>query len=268
MSARWTLAIGCAAVSITGPKSWVKPFAHAWDAWSGPKAPWRLTLEKDTTLPTPDGPYFNARPRFDERGRCTLTTTGFEGVIKAGSRRAHLRAHPSATPGDLSYFVRTVFALATLDAGGLLFHTAGVVHRGRAYALFGHSGSGKTTAARLSAGKPVLNDDLVLLCPRNVDAGWTAWATPFGRRRDTDVQSAPLGPLLRLIQGPEDRLEPISQGQGLAALLANTPVVNADARWAGVVLNRWEGILQTTPLYRLHFRKANTFWEVIDAYVD
>jgi hypothetical protein len=195
-----------------------------------------------------------------------LEAQGFAGEISPENGIARLRAHPAAEPGDLAYFVRTAFALRAFDAGALLFHAAGVVHHDVAYALFGHSGSGKTTASRLSAGKPVLSDDLILLC--QTESGWEAWATPFGRRRVPDVRSAPLHALLRLVQAPEERLEPMSRGAALGELVANSPVINADPIRSATLLTRWEGILRSAAVYFLHFRKSDVFWEVIDAQLE
>jgi hypothetical protein len=217
---------------------------------------------QDATLPVPDGPFFAARPRF-EGGRCSLEAQGFVGEILPEKKRALLRAHPAAEPADLAYFVRTVFALRAFDGEALLFHAAGVVHRGSAYAFFGHSGSGKTTAASLSKGKPVLNDDLLLLC--RADSGWDAWATPFGKHRDLDTRSAPLRALLRLAQAPEERLDSMPPGVALGELVANSPVVNADPARSVPLLARWEEIIHTAAVFRLYFRRSDTFWEVIDA---
>jgi hypothetical protein len=188
------------------------------------------------------------------------------GKIAPADGIARLRAHPRAEPGDLAYFVRTVFALRAFEEGALLFHAAGIVHRGAAYAFFGLSGSGKTTASRLSSGKPVLSDDLVLL--REAGSGWDTWATPFGRRRVREVRSAPLRALLRLVQAPEERLEPMRRGVALGELVANSPVVNADPVRSAALLARWEGILRSVPIYFLHFRKSEAFWEVLDAQLD
>lgn len=260
----WTLDVGGVCLKLTLPPVWLEPLGRAWASWEGSDAGGAVHLVQDATLPAPRGPYFEARPHF-AGGRCILETTGFAGEIIPRERRALLRAHPDATAGDLAYFVRSAFALYAFSQGALLFHAAGVVHRGAAYALFGQSGSGKTTAARLSTGKPVLNDDLLLLRPG--EAGWEAWATPFGRRRG-DLRSAPLRAFLRLLQAAEDRLEPFSRGAAWGELLANSPVVNADPERSPALLNRWEEILQSVPVYRLHFRKANTFWEVIDAHFE
>ena len=110
----------------------------------------------------------------------------------------------------------------------------------------------------------ILNDDLLLLRPAT--SGWEVHATPFGRRRHPEVAAAPLRALLRLVQAPQDALEAISSAQALAELVANSPVVNADVARASLLFQRWQTVLQEIPAYRLHFRKANTFWEVIDAH--
>ncbi|MGC9398604.1 MAG: hypothetical protein ACP5HM_05650 [Anaerolineae bacterium] len=264
MSAAWTLEIGEVRLRLSGPAARIRPFAAAWDTWSNPASGWNVELIEDPGLCVPQAPYFAARPRF-ENGCCLLTTMGFQGEIHPAAGRAKLRLHPAANDGDVAYFIRTVFALAAFEQQKLLFHAAGLVHHGQVYALFGHSGSGKTTAARLSRGKPVLSDDLLLLAPG--EDGVDVWATPFGRRRHPDLRVAPLHALLQLIQAPEDRMTPVPQSEALGTLVANSPVVNADAGHLPALLEMWSQILLKVSTHRLYFRKAQTFWEVIDAYL-
>jgi hypothetical protein len=249
---------------MVGPEEWLTPFIEAWSDWKGEAAGWEVHLVPDPGLPEPQGAYFEARPDF-ESGQCLLEAPGFAGTVDSEGREARLRAHPTAQPGDISYFIRTAFALEAFDEGSLLFHAAGVIHRDEGYVLFGRSGSGKTTAARLSKGKPVLNDDLLLLA--RGDDGWRVWATPFGRRRHAEVTSAPLRALLHLIQAPEDRVDPLPRSEALAALVANSPVVNADVERALALLSWWDVTLGEVPAYRLYFVKDNTFWEVVDGHL-
>jgi len=258
----WTLDVGGISLAMSGPAAWVDLFAEAWSTWSGDADRPRIRFSQDPSLSIPGDPLITARPRFDGV-RCLLEVPGFAGQIAPQAEYGLLRAHPAADSGDLAYFVRTAFALRAFEQGALLFHAAGIVHRGAAYALFGRSGSGKTTAARLSTGKPVLSDDLVLL--RRAAAGWEVQATPFGRSRMAHARSAPLRALLRLNHAATDSLEPMSTAAAMGELIANSPVVNADPRRAPALLERWEGILQTAPALSLHFRKSATFWEVIDA---
>ncbi|MBN1920474.1 MAG: hypothetical protein JW892_04470 [Anaerolineae bacterium] len=258
-----TLDIGGIALNLQGPEHWLAPLNTAWAEWQSSIAGLQVQLLPDATLPAPGGAYFEARPRFVE-GVCYLEIAGFAGKIAPKDGIATLRAHPAATGGDLVYFIRTAFALAAFEQGALLVHGAGIVHHEEAFILYGLSGSGKSTAAALSTGKPVLNDDLLLVRP--AARGWEVLATPFGRRRSPQVTAAPLRALLRLIQAPNDALETISSAQALAELVANSPVINADVDRAAQLFERWQGILAAIPAYRLHFRKANTFWEVIDAH--
>ena len=217
---------------------------------------------RDAGLAVPDGYFFAARANPVEE-RCLLEAPGFVGEIVQGKESAVLRAHPTAALSDLAHFVRVALVLHAFDRGALPLHAAGIVHNGAAYALFGRSGSGKTTAARFSAGRPVLSDDLLLLQPGGMC--WQAWATPFGRRKAPGIHSAPLRALLRLVQDCEDSLEPATQAVALGELVANTPLINADPFRSPALLARWEEVTRTTAVHFLHFRKSHSFWETIDA---
>ena len=260
-----TLDLGIAgtALRVSGPETWLAPLCSAWAAWKPipETVPWDVALTADASLPVPQAPLFEAIPH-PRGGVCTLAAPGFEGEVSAATGAAHLRAHPEADPADIGYFLRVALAVQAFARGGMLFHTAGIVHRGQGYAFFGVSGSGKTTAAHFSAPDPVLNDDLVLLWPS--ETGWQMYATPFGKRRG-EARIASLRALLRLVKDSDVFIAPLSPGRALGELVANTPVLSADSLWLPEVLARWETLLNVVPVYALHFRRDATFWEVIDA---
>ncbi|RLC81639.1 MAG: hypothetical protein DRI61_03625 [Chloroflexi bacterium] len=258
---RWTLEVGCVSITLNGPALWVWPFAQAWSRWSGEASDYELRLEQDRGLPEPRAFLFTTLPRFND-GRCVLEAPGFAGEIVPEEKRACLRAHPASSIGDLAYFIRTVFAIWAFDQGAVLFHAAGVIHRGKAWAFFGPSGSGKTTIVRLSEGKEILSDDLLLL--RRKAKGWEAWATPFSLYRSERL-STPLHVLMRLVKAQGDYVEPLRPSVALGELIASSPVVNADPSRLPALLARWEQILTSVPVCSLCFRKSNAFWEVIDA---
>lgn len=260
---KFILQIQHISLDIEGPESWVAPLAEAWADWQGSTAGVQLDLEADASLPVPQRPLFSV-PFVFEHGVCRQMAPGFEAVIDLAARRATLRAHPQADLADVAYFVRTAFALSAFAQGALLFHSTGVVHRECAFVFFGLSGSGKTTAARLSRPRPVLNDDLVLLCYN--DGEWRACATPFGLRRHPEVISAPLRAFLRLRKALEDRIEPLPSAMAKAELLANSPVVNADPLRVPLLMDLLDTILTEIPACALYFRKSPDFWEVVDAY--
>ncbi|HOT90418.1 MAG TPA: hypothetical protein PLN71_02445 [Anaerolineae bacterium] len=259
----FVLGIAGTSLRVFGPEIWLIPLRTAWAAWMPTEETpaWDVKLTVDAHLAAPQGPLFDVRPQC-RGGVCALCAPGFQATVDAGQGMGHLCAHPDATPADIGYFLRVVLALQAFTRGGLLFHAAGVAHHGKGYALFGVSGSGKTTAAHFSAPDPVLNDDLLLLWPSA--AGWQIYATPFGKRRGA-VRCVALHGLLRLVKDSDVFLAPMTSAQALGELVANTPVLSADPLWLPEVLARWETVLAHIPACALHFRRDSTFWEVIDA---
>jgi hypothetical protein len=137
--------------------------------------------------------------------------------------------------------------------------------------FFGHSGSGKTTVARVSRDDIVLNDDLLLLIPGNSGENrkirWIANATPFWNPTQVSPSnhSGPVVGLYRLVQDIEVYLEPMGAGQALAELISNIPVIPDDPSRIEILLNRVNEFLESVPAYRLHFLPDDSFWNVIPA---
>lgn len=256
------LLVGDLAVEIEGPVGWIAALRRMWPGWMGQAGAESWSLSLAVGPPAPGArPLFESRPRFQD-GVGHLTAFGFEGRIEPTGRRAHLEAHPKANAGDLAIFVRTCFALQAFARSAILFHAAGIARRGKGYAFFGLSGSGKTTATRLSPDGVVLNDDLILV--RRGTSGWEISATPFGGNGLRGQAAAPLCALLRLIKAPEDKLMDMSPGSALGELVANSPVVNAHTACVPMLLARWQAVLQNVPVRALCFRKSSAFWEVLD----
>ncbi len=250
-------------IRLTGPSKWLRIIGRSWTSWkpSSDTLAWPVYLREVPQLSPPEGPLFEAVPQC-RAGTCVLKHPGFDGYISTDEAYAELRLHPDARAADVGYFMRVALTCQAFARNAVIFHTAAVVHRGRGYAFFGTSGSGKTTAARLSAPDPVLNDDLILL--RSEDAGWVMWATPFGKRR-SDVRRAPLSALLRLVKSSRVSMDRLPPGRALAELVANSPVVSGDPEWLPALMERWEEVLRKVPVYALEFRREASFWEAIDA---
>jgi len=250
------------ALKIEGPAEWIAPLQRVWSTWTPPSVidPWLIKIVADPALPPPEEPLFETLP-LCRGGLCTFAAAGFVGQIESENGVAYLHAHPTAQTGDIGYFLRVALALQAFWRGGILFHAAGIVHKGQGFAFFGLSGSGKTTAATLSAPDPVLNDDLLLLWP--TATGWQMHSTPFGKRRGS-LHVAPLRACIRLRKDTQVFLEPFPNSRAIGELVANTPILSGDALCLPTVLTRWETLLAQLPAYALHFRREPTFWEVID----
>jgi hypothetical protein len=192
-----------------------------------------------------------------------FSAPGFQGRILLEEKRGSLAISSRAPLDELDYFLRVVYALLAFEQGGLLFHSAGVVRDQKAFLFFGHSGVGKTTVARLSRPYLLLNDDLILLKP---DArGWQAHATPFYNptQLSPTAAQAPLAGLFHLVQDQVTDLKPLPKAHSLAEMISNTPVLPLSPLLTPLLLKRLETLLDSTPIYNLHFRKDASFWTLI-----
>jgi hypothetical protein len=260
---QWVFGIAQLAFRLEGPEDWLSPMQKAWHTWEAKEEaqPWILNIQVDHNMDPPTEPLFNAKPEC-RGGVCTLDAPGLQVRIDAQKGYGEMTAHPAAAAADVVYFLRVAIALSAFVHQSMLFHAACVVHRDKGYLLFGLSGSGKTTASQLSKPDPVLNDDLLLLCPSA--KGWLVYSTPFGKRRG-DLMVTSLQAALRLVQDREVFLEPLSKGRALTELVANTPIVSSDRLLLPELLERWSDFIDQVPVRALHFRKDPTFWEVVDA---
>ncbi len=212
----------------------------------------------------------NKVPVFHPDG-VIFSPPGWEGQFTYSEQTGWVRPTSSFILEEIDYFLRVVCAVEAFRSGGLLFHAAGIL-RGiphpQAYVFFGHSGAGKTTISRLAGKENVLNDDLVLIQPGS--SGWTVYSTPFFNPTQITPQGnrhAPLAGLFRLVQDPEVYLENTTAGQALAEVVANVPVISADAHQIFDLLSRCQALLADVPSSRLHFRKDDSFWDVIEKMV-
>ena len=204
----------------------------------------------------------NVKPTFTER-LVVIDAPGYQGTIDLEGGVSEISLPAERLAEDTEYFLRLATALAIFHSGGLMFHAAGVASGKKVHLFFGHSGSGKTTIARNSPGKSVLNDDLVVLLREK--GIWKGYSTPFWN--PTQVKSinasGKIHALYQLVQDKQVALERIAPGIALAEFLANVPVVNADPGRAEELLERCQAVVTSVPVYHLHFLPDSTFWNVL-----
>ena len=162
---------------------------------------------------------------------------------------------------DVENFLRVLYAHLCLRAGGLLLHAAGVVCDDDGFVFFGQSGSGKSTASRLSLDKTILSDDLIIL--RIVDGKARVYGVPFrgdfpeAPRVNT---SADLRGLFALVKASEHAVAPLAPPAALAQLLACMPFVIIDAAHAKRAVETCAQIIERVPVRALRFRLDSGFW--------
>ena len=217
-----------------------------------------------------ESPLLDTGTTFEKK-RCIFTAPGYEGFIDIDEKSGELNLSSKSPVEEVDYYLRVAYALLTFDTGGMMFHAAGIVRNGEALLFFGHSGSGKTTVARVSRDDIILNDDLLLILPRNSgvnrESKWMAYGTPFWNPTQVAPtnQCGPVVGLFRLVQDLEVYLEPMGSGQALAELVSNIPVIPDDPIRGEILLQRSIRFLESVPAQRLHFLPDDSFWNVIQA---
>ncbi len=192
-----------------------------------------------------------------------LRSASLRGRIHFSRRSGRLIIPAAGALAALDYYLRVVYAWLSLEAGGLMLHAAGILHKGAGYVFLGQSGAGKTTLARISHPRIVLNDDLIVLQP--LQGHWQVHGTPFWNPTQVkpSCRQGPLAAVYSLIQNQSVSVQPLSPASAVSALIACSPVLPADPRFAGRVLSRCQQICETIPVRQLHFRKDDSFWQMV-----
>lgn len=225
-----------------------------------PKAEPEFELEFDLTEPSDpsdeDARVFRKGPVwFMQRG-------DFYAEWNVESRRGCVRQSPN--PYSLDSVLRILHSLVLADEGGFLLHAASAVRDGRAFLFSGVSGAGKTTIARLAPGDVnVLTDEISYL--RRCGRGYRAYGTPFAGElaRAGENLSAAIDTLYFLVQGTENRVEPITPNDAVRALLRNILFFAHDRELVRRVFDAALQFVSTVNVARLVFTPDQRAWELV-----
>jgi hypothetical protein len=163
----------------------------------------------------------------------------------------------------LDSLLRMFLSWALLPQDGFLLHAASVIRNGKAFVFAGRSGAGKSTVASLSPPGSALTDEISLV--KRVDGEWRAFGTPFWGefRADGANISAPLGGIFRLMQSPENRIEPLRPAELLRSLLPCVLFFSSVLGDHHRLLQILAGASCEVPGYNLQFQRNRSFWEVL-----
>jgi hypothetical protein len=224
-------------------------------------------------------------------------------VIERGSYRAEWDpqsnrgwVRQSANPYAIDGVLRILHSLILAREGGFLVHAASAVRNGRAFVFAGVSGTGKTTLARLAPPDvTLLTDEISYVRPisevRGPDSrfqiadsespvpgsesltpnpgsripAFEAFGTPFAgelARIGQKVQ-APLATLFLLGQGPENRIEPLSEAEAARELLRHVLFFAQDEELVQMIFQTICDFVRRVPVRRLVFTPDARVWELI-----
>src|SRR5437667_2867819 len=177
-------------------------------------------------------------------------------------RRGRIRQ--SANPYSIDAVLRIVHSLVLAGQGGMLVHAASAVRNGRAFLFAGVSGAGKTTISRLAPPDvTLLTDEISYVRP--AETGYVAFGTPFAGElaRIGEKVRAPLAAVYLLVQGPENRIEPVSQTEAARAMLQNILFFAKDPELVHLIFQSVFDFVSRVPVHRLVFTRDASVWELI-----
>jgi hypothetical protein len=174
------------------------------------------------------------------------------------------RIRQSANPYSIDTVLRIVHTLVLAQEGGFLMHSASAVRGGKAFLFAGVSGAGKTTMSRLAPPDArVLTDEISYV--RKEAGGYVAYGTPFAGElaRVGDNIRAPLEGIYLLMQGPENRIDPVSPQDAVRGILTNVLFFAQDADLVQSVFLAALEMAERVPVRRLTFVPDARIWELI-----
>lgn len=154
----------------------------------------------------------------------------------------------------LTSMLRIAFAQAILRRDGISIHASAVAADGKAWLFLGKSGTGKSTHARIwlrnIPGARLLNDDNPSV--RLVDGKAVAFGTPWsGKTPCYRNESAPIGGIVRLVQGDADIFTKKDEVAALVALLPSCSVVHSDAALQSLLCDTLARLIELVPVGEL-----------------
>jgi hypothetical protein len=171
-------------------------------------------------------------------------------------------------PYSIDTVLRITHSLVLAEQGGFLLHAASAIRNKRAFLFAGVSGAGKTTISRLAPPDvTVLTDEISYIRRSNTksDKSYTAYGTPFAGElaRIGANTSAPLKTLYLLVQGPENRIAPVSKADAARAIMRH---VLFFAEEKGLVAKVFDSVIEFVSrvnVAQLIFTPDARAWELI-----
>jgi hypothetical protein len=146
---------------------------------------------------------------------------------------------------------------------GLLLHSSCAIEAGMAHLFAGHSGAGKSTAARLSEPRELLSDEatLVKISPEGIRVFNSPFRSEINPTRFEG--SYRLDSVQLLHQAVENRRNLIKKSDALLNLFDKVFYWTHSNKETGQVMRMLSILVDQVPVYDLEFQKNPSFWELI-----
>ncbi len=180
-------------------------------------------------------------------------------------RAGHGRITQCPNPYSIDTVLRITHSLVLANEGGFLLHAASAIRNHRAFLFAGVSGAGKTTMSRLAPPDAIVLTDEISYIRRSADKDYVAYGTPFAGElaRVGANTSAPLEALYLLVQGPENRIAPISKIDAARAVMRHVLFFAEEKDLVAKVFDSVLEFVSRVPVAQLIFTPDARAWELI-----
>ncbi|WP_034765894.1 hypothetical protein [Rossellomorea vietnamensis] len=146
---------------------------------------------------------------------------------------------------------------------GLLIHSSCVIDDHKAHLFAGHSGAGKSTAAKLSSPRPLLSDEATLV-KVSKDAV-IIYDSPFRSEQEGrgDQSPVPLISIQLLFQSTQIERLQLMKSEAYIQLIDKVFYWKRNGEEVTRIMKMLKMIVNQVPVYHLKFQKNNKFWELI-----
>ena len=197
-----------------------------------------------------------------DSGRWLMRRGDFRAELNPSTARGRIRQ--TISPFALDSVLRIVHTLLLARKGGFLMHSASAIRNGRAFLFSGVSGAGKTTMVRLAPPDAALLTDEISYVTLQ-DGRYTAIGTPFFGElaRVGENLRAPIECVYLLAKGPENKVEPLAEGDAVRGLLGNILFFAREPESVKLVFDAAVEFVKRVPVRRLTFVPDARVWELI-----
>ena len=163
-------------------------------------------------------------------------------------------------------YLRTVVTVLIVNCDGLALHSSCILRNDKTYIFTGYSGAGKSTVIKLTE-DPVIYSDEVTLLKKDENGIFSVHHSPFRSEFHTEYlpPTSDIAGIFFIRQDSQVFLEKMPVKQALFEIL---PMVffpiNKTQQFENKIFGHCADLLKQVPVFNLHFRKDDTFWECID----
>jgi hypothetical protein len=146
---------------------------------------------------------------------------------------------------------------------GLLLHSSCAVEDGKAHIFTGHSGAGKSTAAKLSQPRQLLSDEAAILKITKEEI--SVFNSPFRSEIEAEGENETytLRSIQLLHQSQTNQRIQLKKSEALLHLMDKVFYWSYKSEETTKILGLLKELINHVTVYELHFQKNNTFWELI-----